>query len=87
MIDKVLTKKADNSPKFSSTVAVNFIANGKKRVELTEGISPILKKSKFLSTKADKSIGGYYNKIIKTFKVGSDETQSVTAPFLQLEGR
>ena len=75
LIDKVLTKKADTSPQLSSTVAGNFNAKGKKKVELPEGISPILKKSKSLSSKADKSVGGYFDKIIKTSKVGSDDTQ------------
>ena len=76
LIDKVLAKKSDKSPQLSSTVAGHFSANGKKKVEVPEGISPILKKSKSLSSKADKSIGGYYDKIIKTSKVGSDEAQS-----------
>ena len=76
LIDKVLAKSAKKSPQLSSTVASNFNSRGKKKVELPEGISPILKKSKSLSSKADKSIGGYYDQIIKTSKVGSDETLS-----------
>ena len=78
LIDKVLAKKSDKSPQLSSTVAGHFSASGKKKVEVPEGISPILKKSKSLSSKADKSIGGYYDKIIKTSKVGSDEAQSTS---------
>ena len=77
--DKVRTKKSGKSPQLSSTVSGNFSGSGKKKVELSEEISPILKRSKSLSSKADKSIGGYYDKILKTSKVGSVEAQSQPA--------
>jgi len=79
--DNVRTKKSGKSPQLSSTPAVsgNFSGSGKKKVELSEEISPILRGSKSLSSKADKSIGGYYEKIIRTSKVEPDEAQSQPA--------
>merc|ERR1711971_913381 len=78
--DNVRTKSG-KSPQLSSTPAVssNFSGSGKKKVELSEEISPILRGSKSLSSKADKSIGGYYEKIIRTSKVEPDEAQSQPA--------
>ena len=69
-------KKSGKTPQLSSTVAGDFSGSGKKKVELLEEISPILKKSKSLSSKADKSVGENYDKIIKTSKFGSDTAQS-----------
>ena len=60
-------------------VAGDFSGSGKKKVELSEEISPILKKSKSLSSKADKSVGENYDKIIKTSKFGTDTAQSQPA--------
>ena len=64
----------------SSTLIVSckFTGSGNKKV--SEEISTILKRSKSSSSKADKSIGGYYDKIIKSSKVGSDEALSQSQP-------
>ena len=78
----MLAKKPDISlsPQLSSTVASNFNSSGKEKVQHPAGISPILKKSKSASSKADRSIVGYYDKIIKSSKVGLDEALSKSKP-------
>ena len=78
LFDKVLSKNTVESPHLSSTVSCD--KGGENKVKVPEGISPILKKTKSISSKADKSVGGYFDQIMNSKKVSSDEAKNQSQP-------
>merc|ERR1711936_100926 len=68
-IGKLPSKKNEESPHLSSTISCD--KSGKKKVKVPKEISPIPKKTKSISSKADKSVGGYFDQIMSSKKIAS----------------